>query len=343
MSKKYRAILLIISLILLLIISFTVKGSIIPPVQDFWFSSGILLLILLSLIDQPHFSKDANIFINAATAAVSLLLINKTDRDWIFWSFVYFILYLFASSYFLIWLRNNPLNEENKYIQLFSRINRNLGKPSTIFSAFFLWGAIKQFGLNSNETIALFWYWFAFMLFNAPSIAKIIESFFDNKIVQINESSIGSIFGVQSKKMFLTKLFEQRKSISKFDIVHFRYSMQDSNDLLVRGIVFDTYLLNEAKWAKILQLDIVKDTNENLAKNIVHLVSPDEKERIAEELSVNRFIGIITEGSGIGKIKFEYSKKQDNLQEGDLIELTVANRRLFYQVINGFTTIMSRI
>ena len=31
---------------------------------DFWFTAGLLLLILLSIVDQPHFSKDANVFMN---------------------------------------------------------------------------------------------------------------------------------------------------------------------------------------------------------------------------------------------------------------------------------------
>jgi len=59
--------------------------------------------------------------------------------------------------------------------------------------------------------------------------------------------------------------------------------------------------------------------------------------RINKKLNIDNFTGVIIEGSNIGKIKFEYSKKQDDLQEGDLLELKVFDRRLFYQVINGFT------
>lgn len=36
-------------------------------------------------------------------------------------------------------------------------------------------------------------------------------------------------------------------------------------------------------------------------------------------------------------MKFEYSKKHDDLQEGDLLELEVSGKKLFYQVINGIT------
>ena len=231
MSKKYRLWLFIISIFLLLVISIYINKSILLPVSQFWFSSGILLLILLSLIDQPHFSKDANIFVNAITASISLLLVAPTDQDWIFWLFVLFVGYLVISSYTLFWIRNNPLNEESKIVQLFSRLNRIVGKPETLFSSFFLWGAIKQFGLQSNGIIPLFWYWLIFMIFNIPQVAKIIESFFSVQSKKTDKNILGMIFGVQSKNTFLVKLFpvNQRPILRLFDFVEFKYSVEERN------------------------------------------------------------------------------------------------------------------
>ncbi len=149
---------------------------------------------------------------------------------------------------------------------------------------------------------------------------------------------IGEIFGVQSKKIFLVKLFEDRKSIKKFDIVKFRYSMQDSSDFVIIGIVFDTYLLNQEKWAKVLQLKEPENSDEKLDKNVVYKITDRSKCRsLSAEIKVDRFVGVVIDGSTIGKIKFEYSKKTDDLQEGDLLELEVGEKRLFYQVISGTT------
>ena len=114
--------------------------------------------------------------------------------------------------------------------------------------------------------------------------------------------------------------------------------MQDSNDFLMSGIVFDTYLLNQEKWAKILQLGKIAKSSSGSEKNIVYKVSNKEEIIALEnELRTDNFVGVVIEGSNIGKIKFEYSKKQDDLQEGDLIELKTNDRRLFYQVVNGVT------
>ena len=153
-----------LSLIALLVVGFYFNHNWSFITDDFWFSSGLLLLILLSLVDQPFFSKDSNIFVNAVTAALSLLLVPKNERSMIFWGFVIFVCYLIVCSYILMWLRNRELNQESTFVQALARINRQLGKPETIFSAFFLWGAVRQYDLNSSQFNTLLWVWIIFMI-----------------------------------------------------------------------------------------------------------------------------------------------------------------------------------
>lgn len=166
MSKRYRLSLMVLSLITLIGVGAHFTGGFHFVVNDFWFTSGLLLLILLSLVDQPFFSKDCNIFVNAVTAALSLLLVPSGERTAIYWVFLSTIVYLIISSYVLMWLRSRELHQENKVIQFFTRINRDLGKPETIFSAFFLWGAVRQYGLDSGQFNALLWFWVVFMILN---------------------------------------------------------------------------------------------------------------------------------------------------------------------------------
>ena len=311
MSKKYRFILFVISILLLLVISICINKSILLSISQFWFSSGILLLILLSLIDQPHFSKDANIFVNAITASISLLLVAPTDQDWIFWLFVLFVGYLVISSYALFWIRNNPLNEELKIVQLVSRLNRIVGKPETLFSSFFLWGAIKQFGLQSNEIVPLFWYWLVFMILNMSQVAEILESFFDVQAKKVDKNILGMIFGVQSKNTFLVKLFpvNQRPVLRLFDFVEFKYSVEERN-YIRRGMVFDIYWLNEEQWIKVLTNKEIEVMLDSIPRN--ELVRYDAVYKISESNSteyLKRFIGIISENSIIEKIRFVYNSR----------------------------------
>ena len=110
--------------------------------------------------------------------------------------------------------------------------------------------------------------------------------------------------------------------------------------MIMTGIVFDTYLLNQEKWAKVLQLGEVKQEASDLEINVVYKVmDPPEAEKLATEMMTSDLVGVVMEGTTIGKVRFEHSKKKDDLQEGDLLELKTGDRRLYYQVVAGITKV----
>lgn len=341
MNKRTRLFFLGLSLVLLIAIGWFVKKDFSFLLNDFWFTSGFLLLILLSLIDQPHFSKDSNVFINAVTASISLLLVDQEHRNWIFWFFLAVAFYLAISSYILMWLRNKPLLNETKLIQFFSRLNRQLGRPETLFSSFFLWGAINQFGLNSNEFNYLLLYWVIFMILNLPSIASILNKLFEKQETKEQEYTLGRIFGVQSKNTFLVRMFPERKeSIKLFDFVEFTYSI-DNTKAVRKGLVLDSYLLNEAQWVKVLATAEISQIFNNKAVFNSHTDDIIYKiVEIPETKYLDTFIGIVTANSNIGKIKFIYNSKTA-IQEGQLLEIRVGenNTKVYYQIIEGVTKI----
>lgn len=341
MNKETRLIFLGLSLILLITVGRFVTQDFDFILNDFWFTSGFLLLILLSLIDQPHFSKDSNVFINAVTAGISLLLVEHKDRNWIFWLFLGITLYLIISSYVLMWLRNKPLPNENKFVQFCSRVNREVGKPQTLFSAFFLWGAVNQFGVNNNGFNTLLLYWVIFMILNLPSIASIFNKLFEKQETKKHDSALGSIFGIQSKNTFLVKLFTDRKQkIKIFDFVEFVYSV-DENKLIRKGLILDTYLLNEQQWVKVLTTSEVSQIFENEkifsshTEDIIYKI-----DEIPENQYLETFVGIVTENSTIGRTRFTYNSKAP-VQEGQLLEIKIGPKNLsvFYQIVEGTTKI----
>lgn len=323
MSKKYRLILMILSIISLLAVGWFINRDFSFAINDFWFTAGLLLLILLSLIDQPHFSKDSNIFVNGVTAALSLLLVPKEGRDYIFWLFLGFVFYLLVCSYVLMWLRKDKLKEESKPVQFLSRLNRQIGKPDVIFSAFFLWGGIRQYTMNSSEFNALLWFWIIFMILNIPALATTIEELFSKETYKVNENAIGSIFGVQSKNTFLVKLAEKRKTpMSVFDFVEFEYSIDKRKR---KGLVLDVYLLNQEQWIKVLCTPEINSLFtsglEKCEPDVVYKITPPQ-----ESNYLKRFIGIVSENSLIEKIRFIYNSKVE-ISEGQLIELSIGKHK----------------
>lgn len=335
MSRKYRLILMAISAIILCLIGWLIKKDFSFLTDDFWFTSGLLLLVLLSLVDQPFFSKDSDIFVNAVTASLSLLLIPAESRDTIFWIFLGVVSYLILSSYILMLLRKRSLFEESNIIQFFSRFNRQIGKPNVLFSAFFLWGGIRQFSLDSSEFNALLWFWIVFTLLNIPSLASLIEKVFQRKPKTNSDMAIGKIFGVQSKNTFLIKLLEERTAKLKvFDFVEFEYSMDNKRR---KGIVLDVYLLNQEQWIKVLttsELDSkINDVVEKCTPDVVYKIDSPQEVSI-----MNQLVGIVVEGSVIEKIRFSYNSRVE-ITNGQLVELNNGKHKVIYQVIQGTTKV----
>lgn len=333
LSRRYRIILLTLSFVSLVIIGLIIEGNLYTLFQSFWFTSGFLLLILLSLVDQPFFSKDSNIFVNAITAGISLLIISSEKRDTAFYLFLFAVTYLCISSYILMIIRKNPLNEERKVIQFFSRMNRILGKPDVLFSAFFLWGALVQYISSATKLNSLFLFWVVFTLLNVPELAKTIEGLFIPK-KNIDRSGIGSIMGVQATNTFLVKLHRDHKNFDLFRFVEFKCS---SDGGYKRGLVYETMLLDQEQWIKVITHNEIDrlcseiPCVEKPVDDIVYLI-----EDTFEDGLVNKFVGLIAEESKIGKIKFLYTSKSQ-ISEGIMLEVFVNDHRVLYQIIEAQT------
>ncbi len=324
-------------------------GNLFPSTntKELWFYSGIFMVLFSILFIEPYYTSPKNVITNAIPLLLVFLSIENTfENKILWWIAVAIILALLFFSIIAIALEDknkSPNHLKNKFSELLKKLVVIVGKGKIIYSAVFLLFLFVNITSKPAEDFnQIFDSYFVVLLIFWGLILSIdpkeINNTFSLKKKILNDDALGEIFGVQSRKIFLVKLFEDRKEIKKFDIVRFRYSMQDSNDFLISGIVFDTYLLNQEKWAKVLQLGKIAKNSSSAEKNVVYKVSNSEEiDTLEKELRTDRFVGIVIEGSNIGKIKFEYSKKQEDLQEGDLIELKTNDKRLFYQVINGLT------
>ncbi|NRT16603.1 hypothetical protein HNP99_002974 [Flavobacterium sp. 28A] len=179
------------------------------------------------------------------------------------------------------------------------------------------------------------------MILNLPSLAKIINSLFEKSEIKKQDSAIGTIFGVQSKNTFLVKLFSDRKeTIKLFDFVEFKYSIDEKKQIR-KGMILDTYLLNEQQWVKVLTTSEINNIFEN--KQIFDNHTEDtiyKIQNVPDNKYLDTFAGIVTENSTIGKVRFIYNSKA-TIQEGQLLEIKVGieKKSAFYQIVEGITKI----
>lgn len=337
---KNRFILLFIFLIIFISSFYIYSGSFLPSTEtkNLWFYSGIFMVVFSTLFIEPYYTSPKNVITNIIPLLLVLLAIRSSFVSPLFWwaAVSFLLLFLLASIIALALedINKSPDHWKNKISTFLKNAVVVVGQGRVLYSSVFFYFLFAYQSIQDFYTLFICILWAFFVSINPKTIHGIFV--IDNK--KIGGDQIGTIFGVQSKKIFLVKLFEDRQSIKKFDIVKFRYSMQDSKDTTITGIVFDTYLLNQEKWAKVLQLSDPQREDKRLEKNIVYKLSKGaDIDQADKRLRVNDLAGIVIESSTISKIKFEYSKKVDDLQEGDLLELMIGKRRLFYQVIGGST------
>lgn len=348
--SKNRFILFIFFVIIFLSTNYIFTGNFFPSTdtKDLWFYSGIFMVLFSVLFIEPYYTSPKNVITNTIPLLLVFLSVKNTfENSTIWWITVTVILILLVLSIIAISIEDNNQSQnhlKNKISNTLKKIVILVGKGKIIYSATFL--IFLYVNITSKPTIdfqKIFDSYFVTILCIWGLILSIdpkeVTNTFSKKKNLLDIDAIGEIFGVQSGKIFLVKLFGDKNNITRFKVVKFKYLMQDSEETAITGIIFDTYLLNQERWVKVLQLgNLTTSTSTKLEKNIVYVVSNiKEKTSLNKQLRTKDLTGIVIEGSHIGKIKFEYSKQKDDLQEGDLLELTINDKRLFYQVIDGLT------
>ena len=322
MTFRYRLVLLFFSLGILLAVGRNLTGSFQFVLGDIWFTSGIFLVILISLIDQPHFSKDANVFLNSITAGTTLLLFSPNSRTSFWYSMLCLIVYLILSSYALMWLRKSKLKEENKIVRLITSLNREIGKPTVLFSIFFVWGIIEKFGYNSSEANALLLFWSIFILLNIPGIAQILSLLFEKKETDAtNLSPLISITNPLAAFIHLDKNVVTQ--IGTEAVLFDRYKTKIAYGILVDDRIIAGNRIGKVKIQKMLQKESIFCNSDYFP-----ITTKLDSNNVSQSI-----ISVVDIGTSIGKVQF-FVNPSINIEEGELVWVQVKNyEKAYYQVV----------
>ncbi|MBL7954776.1 MAG: DUF87 domain-containing protein [Flavobacteriales bacterium] len=325
MKITHRVFLLVLSLALLLLIGWLREGSFTFALTDFWFVAGALMLVLVSLVDQPNFSKDANIFANGTAALVSLYSIQAADRGDFWVMFMVWSSYLILSSTILMVRRSRPLHQEGRITQLVSRINRAIGRPESIFSALFLWGIAIQFSYpNDRGTInSLLVFWGLFMIVNVPSIAQTLSDLVTGK--DKADGKPGVVIGIQSPRVAIVRLSPGLAA----DMVGQRFSIKvSSGEVVAEGTLIEDRILQGFRQGRLAIHTFGTGWKKVSAETRVSLVPIEAKPSDARALST------VADGSSIATLQFNIDPRSP-LHTGQVVHVSNAGTTTYYQVVGA--------
>lgn len=323
MRISYRLSMMFLSLAIILAIGWLQMGNFQFATGQFWFISGALLLVMLSLVDQPHFSKDANVFVNGVTALVSLFSIAEAQRTDVWWIFFSWSIFLIVVSFVLMSLRSRELFLETKGVQFFSRLNRTIGRPESIFSAFFLWGVLLQFSYPKDGVAinALLLFWATFMILNVPAIALAVSGFFTVK--SNTGTTAGVIAAIQSPRLALVRL----SSSLPGEIVGRKVMLTLADgERVAEGTIFDDRVVMGFRQGRVALSSFGPKWPEVSSGRQVE-ISFSEAPNVPELP-----VGVVSAGSTIGRLVFEVDPRIP-LHEGEVVKIEVGAAKTYYQIV----------
>ena len=287
------------------------------------------MVLFGALIDQPFYSRDADVLLNGVGAAVSLLAIPALDRRLLWWGFLVVSLYLVISSYIIMFVRSKPAHAENPTALSVSRINRRIGNPRSLFSVLFLWGVVQQFGINGYSSSALFLYWALFLAFDLTGLSKTLDSIlYRDKAAP--STSVGTVSKVIAPGILEVELV-CNAALSLGSPVQIGASAEEST---AEGVLIEDTPVLGTRIARIILKETKTDWLVKLSEPEVHLCVFG-KDGSTKDVLHERFVGIVDSGSDILSIKTSTSPST-SLRQGELLWTWLdGDRRAYYQVVAG--------
>jgi len=338
-SKGKRIVVFLAALALLLLAFRLTYGHPFPstPPSLILFTS-LLMLSFVTFFVEHFFTTPTDVV--ASTLAI-LLLISPIRGEisrfgkwyWLFYG--YNLLLLVTSLAALLLLDEDKSRDcvQNRCSLQLKRFSTYWGNGRFLFCALFFLTLLFYVD-NQSRTFLVLAAYAAVILLIDPK--KYLLTFVVGH--KQGQQDVGEIIGVQSKNVFLAQLYSERAAVRRFDLVQFRYSMDDEHRVF-RGMIIDNYLMNEKQWIKILSTEQLRDaaaaptSNETSGRNVVCKLDRQDSLDLFDD-----FVGVVVEGSTIQTIRFEYAEKVP-IVEGTLLEVRTGNKPLLYQVIQGRTTV----
>jgi len=339
MTKSRRITLFLISFALLLVAFFLATGRLFPSSeQSVVLFSALLMVSFVTLFLEHFFTTPTDVL--ASTIAILLLIAPLQSQlskfglwYWIF--FIYNLLLLLTSLIALLLLDEDKSSGtiQNRISSALKRFSVFFGNGRFLFFALFFLTLVFYVDSQSRQFLLIAGYASIIILVDPKGF--VLASWRAKRKASFD---IGEIIGVQSRNTFLAKLYTERVSVRRFDIVEFRYSMDDGRRVF-KGMIVDNFLLNEQQWIKILASDDILQalgSEANAKIDATNIVFKIQDCAVPEVLG--RFVGVVIEQSDIMKLRFDYAGRI-SVYEGSLLEANVSGKRVLYQITQGLTDV----
>ncbi|MCO5274272.1 MAG: DUF87 domain-containing protein [Flavobacteriales bacterium] len=313
-----------------------------PPIDEkgFWFYSALFGLILGSRLDTPHFVKPADAVLYALPAVFGLFLV----RDWDAWSQVERTAFDIALAYCAIIVIAGGIailtfDLKAQWTQRLStatkEIAQALGTPRAVFSVLVVFAVISFHRHSATEVLLILLTWILVAAF-APIETGLmlfarIRALFSG--VPLNFAT-GELAASQDPNVYLVRQADGQALLPRQVI-----AINDPVDGHRLGLVLNHVGRDHNQLARVIKLDTEPDKDtiavlKSLPGSAAIVLDGDQSHRGALVAEAEAIVGITAKDSTLEKLFIE-TIPDSEIEEGRLVQTTIAGKSVIYQVIKG--------
>ena len=298
--------------------------------------SAMLLVSFSALLLEHFFTRPMDVI----AAGVSILLLLIPSRTllapwgmwyWIFGGYESIAVLLATLALLLLTDRQATSSRRNRVSAILKTLTTRIASGKAQY--FFLSLLTVIFFVEPRTTA-----WVAFLLYGIFVMLFQPQTLFFRfpKIARNGDPEVGRILSVQGNNTFLVRLYpgDARPPLRLGDLLEFSYGMDEPRRIR-RAIVLERFFLDQAQWVRALcheEIDAQSTDLVHFSEHQTDAVYKRADRHVGEFLEV--LVGVVQDGTDIGTLRF-LQAGEIAAQEGDLIQVTLPEGPVLYQVVNG--------
>lgn len=346
-----RSIVLIIYVLILFCANYLAFGRLLPPTtaKGLWFYSGLASILLGNLLVTPFFTKPVDAISYSVVAGIAVYSVN-TWSDWMFFDKVLFIISLIfcfiviCVSFIAILTKDSTSKVGQQWSNTLRIISDAFGNQTVIFSLVIVFALIVFHRSSPKEMFVITLAWVLTVILKPEEfIFNLYERI--NKIwsIRFPSSVIGDIVAYQTPGIVLirqrvpenipfgTPLYLKDSHAPAQIGISIGYVGRDKS-LLLRTITFEVPKEIERRFDTLCK--IIPDNTVARCDQLFNDKEVFSKIPILREMT--NFVGIVATDTSIEHLYFEVIQEKE-IEEGKLVEVSIKEKPVIYQVIDGLT------
>lgn len=357
LSQRARLVILVLYAALLFSVCRFLFGTWLPPSPEkgLWLYAAFAHLLLGTLLLSPYFTKPADAVSDAVIAALVLPEIwgpvRALNEVWISRAFKFLLIYyliVIVTGSLAMALRGSQRQRLRQFAESFYVLGTRLGEAPFIFSLLFFFALMAFHRENMRELIVLTVVWSLIVplrLFeHATDLGRHLKEVWSQSAVH---ESLGEPYARKEPNLILLR--KTGGGLLRFgQVLAMKHSPQDE---LHHAMIIDELQLADERWIRCLAIS--GNLNPAIQEKLQRATSTSPVLRLSVlvdqpgiDLAFQQsrayskradLIGFVAPDTDIATLRFEVTRTDLEIGEGQLVEVIIGTTSVLYQIINGVT------